>query len=610
LTAFANTKGGKVLVGVYDNGIAAADFKIGKETIQKCLNEIKNKTQPSIIPSAEVIDYHGKSVIEFFVPEFPIKPVSFKGKYFKRVQNSNHQLSAIEISDVYMQSMQYSWDSYPYPRASMASLNEDKIRTFISKVNTVGRFRLPTGTVEALQKLRMLQDGIPTNAAMILFSKENLLHHVHIGRFKTPSLIIADKMINGNLYDVLEESMQTIIGHLKFAFEITGRTTQRTEIPEYPLAAVREALLNALIHRDYRSSTDVQIKIFDQRITFFNPGGLYGNITEADLLTDTYQASTRNKQISEALYLTHDIEKYGSGFVRIRQAITNYPTMKFNFRELGDGFILEFSYSEQKISTQGDKYTDDEKRINEDWIERILKKRVPKNDEISKDTVKDTVKEIINDTEKDTVKYSDTEKEIISDTEKDTVKYSDTVKDTVKEIVSDTEKDTVKYSDTEKDTVKDIISDTEKDTVKYSDTVKEIIIDTEKDTVKYSDTEKEIVSDTEKDTVKYSDTEKDTEKEIVSDTEKDTEKEIISDTIKDTEKSVKRGTKKMTSVQKALLKEISDNKFVTIPELSKKVRINLRNTKSNISKLKSKGLLKRIGPDKGGYWQIIGQKNK
>jgi len=210
---------------------------------------------------------------------------------------------------------------------------------------------------------------------MILFSKENLLHNVHIGRFKTPSMIIADKMINGNLFDVAEESMQTIIGHLKFAFEITGRTTQRIEIPEYPLDAIRELLLNSLIHRDYKSSTDVQIKIFDQKITFFNPGGLYGNITEKELLTDTYQASTRNKQIAEAFYLTHDIEKYGSGFIRIRQAIANYPTMKFIFRELNNGFVAEFSYTKQKISTKGDKPANNDSRVKKDWMTKILKER-------------------------------------------------------------------------------------------------------------------------------------------------------------------------------------------------------------------------------------------
>jgi ATP-dependent DNA helicase RecG len=141
------------------------------------------------------------------------------------------------------------------------------------------------------------------------------------------------------------------------AFEITGRTTQRTEIPEYPLDAIRELFLNSVIHRDYKSPTDVQIKIFDPKITFFNPGGLYGNITEEELLTDAYHASTRNKQIAEAFYLTRDIEKYGSGFIRVRQAISNYPTMKFEFHESGDGFVTEFSYTEQKMSVQGDKFT-------------------------------------------------------------------------------------------------------------------------------------------------------------------------------------------------------------------------------------------------------------
>ena len=355
LVAFANTKGGKVLVGVSNKGTPVKNISTGEESIQQWLNEIKTKTQPSIIPNVEVVKYKNKNVVEFFVQEFPVKPIAFRGRYFKRVENSNHPLSVSEISDVYLQSMQYSWDSYPHPGATIESINLEKVRLFIAKVNTKGRFQLPLEPVQALKKLNMLKNDIPTNAAMILFSTKNLLYNVHIGRFKTPSMILADKMINGNLYEVVEESMQVIIGHLKFAFEITGRTTQRTEIPEYPLDALRELLLNALIHRDYKSSTDVQIKIFDQKITFFNPGGLYGNITEEDLRTDTYQASTRNKQLAEAFYLTRDIEKYGSGFIRIRSAIANYPTMKFDFRELGDGFVTEFSYIKQKKSVKGDK---------------------------------------------------------------------------------------------------------------------------------------------------------------------------------------------------------------------------------------------------------------
>jgi ATP-dependent DNA helicase RecG len=110
--------------------------------------------------------------------------------------------------------MQYSWDSYPYLGAHIDDLNLEKVKTFIFKVNQVKRFSLPENPVDALFKLNMIKGETPTNAAMILFSKENLRYNVHIGRFKTPSMIIADKMINGNLFDVLEEAMQTIVGHL------------------------------------------------------------------------------------------------------------------------------------------------------------------------------------------------------------------------------------------------------------------------------------------------------------------------------------------------------------------------------------------------------------
>jgi ATP-dependent DNA helicase RecG len=349
LVAFCNAKGGTVYIGLNDNG-EAKGVLLGKETIAYWLNEIKNKTLPAIIPNVDVLPYIGKSVVAFSVAEYPVKPVAMKGRYYQRRANSNHLLSAVEIADLSLQSRQLSWDSYPYPDASFNDLNVEKINRFISKVNDVGRFALDTVPKIALEKLGMLQKGIPTNAAMILFSSKDLHYNVHIGRFKTPSLIIADKMLSGNLFDVLEEAMQTIIGHLKFAFEITGKSTERTEIPEYPLEAVRELLLNALVHRDYQSSTDVQIKIFDNSISFFNPTGLYGNITEDDLKTDTYRASTRNKQIAEVFYLTKEIEKYGSGFSRIRREISTYPTMVFNYRNTGYGFFAEFAYSKQKIS--------------------------------------------------------------------------------------------------------------------------------------------------------------------------------------------------------------------------------------------------------------------
>lgn len=82
-----------------------------------------------------------------------------------------------------------------------------------------------------------------------------------------------------------------------------------------------------------------QIKRFDQSISFFNPDKLFGNLTIEELSTDTYQSHMRNNLIAEAFYLTKNIEKYGSGYIRIRKEILSYQTMTIKCKEVGSGFL-------------------------------------------------------------------------------------------------------------------------------------------------------------------------------------------------------------------------------------------------------------------------------
>ena len=194
LAAFANSKGGKVLTGVNDDGSLNTNFTYGNETFQKWINEIKVKTQPSIIPDVEFIDYNGNKTVALIIQEFPLKPISFKGRYYKRVKNSNHQLTALEIADLSMQSLQVSWDSYPAHNLSIDDIDLKKADKFIQKVNTIGRFKLEGTTVENLEKLRLISNSKITNAAYLLFAKNDTSYNVHLGRFKTPSYIIDDKM--------------------------------------------------------------------------------------------------------------------------------------------------------------------------------------------------------------------------------------------------------------------------------------------------------------------------------------------------------------------------------------------------------------------------------
>ena len=256
-----------------------------------------------------------------------------------------------EISDLNMQILQVSWDAYPAMNAAINDIDFGKVRKFINKVNEIGRFQLSGSLEDDLRKLKLINKDKITNAALLLFAKEDVIYNTHLGRFKTPFTIIDDRMLRLPLFESVEETMKYIRSQIKYAFEITGQTTQRTEIPEYPLDAIRELVLNAAIHRDYLSPADVQIKIFDNYITFFNPGGLHHDLTIEDLKTDSYPAYARNKLLAEAFYLTGDTEKYGSGFFRIRNALAEYPSMTIDFKEISGGFLVTVAYEEQKIST-------------------------------------------------------------------------------------------------------------------------------------------------------------------------------------------------------------------------------------------------------------------
>ena len=340
LVAFANTQGGVVIVGVADDG-AVQGVTLGKETLNNWLVQIKSATSPSIIPDIVASETEGKTVVLLSVDEYPVKPVHTRGKYFKRFAASNHQLALSEITNLYMQSLQLSWDSYEAPRNSLDALSLAKIEKFIEQVNLGGRFSLDNSPLLALEKLKYIVNNRPTWAALLLFAEEPLRHHIHIGRFKTPVMIIDDRQITGTLFEAVEQAMKFIVSHINVAFIING-SLQRKERFAYPLPALREALLNAIVHRDYTNPSDILVKIFDDRITIFSPGNLFGGLTVDDLATDHYQSRLRNKLVAEAFYLTKNIEKYGSGFIRIRKELETYPEIAFTIEEIGHGVLVSF----------------------------------------------------------------------------------------------------------------------------------------------------------------------------------------------------------------------------------------------------------------------------
>ena len=243
--AFANAKGGRVLVGVTDRG-AVQGTTLGKESLNEWLGKIKDATSPVLIPDIQAHSLDGKTIVEISIAEYPVKPVNTRGRYYKRIASSNHALNTGEIADLYMQALQLSWDAYEAQGHRAEQLSAEKIRRFIRLVNQHGRFELDeTNPDAALEKLHYLKNGQPTWAAMLLFAQEPLRHNVHIGRFKTPSLIIDDRQFTDTLFEVVEQAMKFIVSHISVAFEFDG-SIQRKERFAYPLPALREALLNAV----------------------------------------------------------------------------------------------------------------------------------------------------------------------------------------------------------------------------------------------------------------------------------------------------------------------------------------------------------------------------
>jgi len=134
LVAFANTKGGKVIAGVDSKGHICG-VEVSPETVQRYLNDIKVATYPQIMPNVDEHEIDGKTVLIFEISEYPVKPISFKNRYYKRVKNSNHLLSLDEIVDLQQQGLSISYDAYPW-KENLSSLDNALLERFIETTNS------------------------------------------------------------------------------------------------------------------------------------------------------------------------------------------------------------------------------------------------------------------------------------------------------------------------------------------------------------------------------------------------------------------------------------------------------------------------------------------
>ncbi|MBI3195280.1 MAG: putative DNA binding domain-containing protein [Ignavibacteriae bacterium] len=356
VSAFSNMRGGSIYIGVDPSGDVAG-VVIGKKTLEDLANEIKQNTDPKVFPSINVFHVQRKDIIKISVQEYPTKPVWAYDKVLIRVGRTNQRASAETIRRLIKESQPSLWDQQSIPLSNIREVNTTHVRFFLRKAEEE-RNTTFTGTrnvTAILSKLHLLNNGNLTNAAILLFGKEPtarvLQAEVRCARFNgTTSVDFADMIVlEGTIIQQVPEALNFIRRHINVAAKITGKP-EREEIWEYPKEALREAIVNAICHRDYEDTGNVQIRIFDDRLEVWSPGMLPAGIT-LESLKHVHESKPRNTLIARCFFLIKYIEQWGTGTNRIIDLCKEAGLPVPEFSVTSGSFVVTFKRTKKYKKT-------------------------------------------------------------------------------------------------------------------------------------------------------------------------------------------------------------------------------------------------------------------
>ena len=360
--AMASLHGGHIIIGV-DPGGDICGVQVGRSTTEDLANKIVQNTSPRVTPSITHPEYRDKFIVIVSVPESTSKPVYAFDRPYRRSGRTNQRLSQEETLHLYMTTRGITWDQSIVTGASVdVDIDPAMVRRFLMVARTERRWEVPEATPvnQVLRQMGLIQDGSLTAAAILLFGRnpQRLLTQamVRCARFKgTREVHFLDmKVIEGNIIDQVEEAMAFIRRNIRMGAEIRG--LRREEKWEYPLEGLREAILNAICHRDYASSANVQIRIFDDRLEIWNPGKLPEGMTVEDLRAP-HESKPWNKLVANVFFLIKYIEQFGTGIQRILDDCRAQGLPEPTFEAQGHSLRVVFRPGEFKGAQLNDRQT-------------------------------------------------------------------------------------------------------------------------------------------------------------------------------------------------------------------------------------------------------------
>jgi ATP-dependent DNA helicase RecG len=337
LCAFANTKGGVLYVGVRDDGTVVGT---AADDAQQLLVANQCDTKLHVTPAVEVEAHGGRRVLAVVVRPAS-RLVRFEGRYYKRVGTASVEMAEDEAAERLVAQAGRTWDALPAAAATIADdIDAEAVRAFVRRAQGREHPRLPQGVRDSdpvaliLGNLDLLAgDGRPTNAAVLLFGRRPQRHVraalVRMAYFRSVNDFTAYPDCTGTVFEQIETALRQVesANPPTMSFDTSGSTTgggervadvRRREALQYPVHALREAITNAVVHRDYmRAGAEVEVKMFPDRLVVSNPGGLLPGVTVEALRQAPHRSERRNPLIAATLFADYWVERYGTGTTRM-----------------------------------------------------------------------------------------------------------------------------------------------------------------------------------------------------------------------------------------------------------------------------------------------------
>ena len=314
VVAFANTEGGKIYIGMSDDG-SVYGVENTDATMLRITNMIRDSIRPDVTMFTEcaVEAIEGMPVVVLTVQRGTARPYYLAGKGIRPEGVYVRQnASSVPASETAILNMikETSGDRYEDARSINQQLTFEKAENYFAKYN------LPFGDQQKRTLNIIGSDGTYTNLGMLL--SDQCIHTIKLAVFdgSKKSVFRDRKELSGSLLTQLEDAYSYIdqVNHTRAEFEGLDRIDKR----DYPSEALREALLNAITHRDYSFSGSTLISIFDDRIEFVTIGGLVRGLTFDDIMLGV--SALRNQNLANVFYRLKLIEAYGTGILKINES--------------------------------------------------------------------------------------------------------------------------------------------------------------------------------------------------------------------------------------------------------------------------------------------------